>query len=73
MAGESTRQRLTRIAGPIVEKEFGITELWAVVGDQKNSEWHLKIYRDPVVQFEIDDEKNDERIAADIRARLKKK
>lgn len=72
MKGESTRQRLTRIAEPIIQ-ELGITELWAVVGDQKNSEWHLKIWREPVVQVVIDDEKADAQIAADIRARLKKK
>lgn len=66
----STRQRLTHIAEPIIE-EFKITELWAVVGDQRNSEWHLKIYREPVIQLVLLDGESDENIAATIRAKLK--
>ncbi len=71
MANESTRQRLARIASPIVEKEFKITELWAIVGDQRNTEWHLKIYREPVVQFDLPYEKSDGDIERFIREKLK--
>jgi hypothetical protein len=69
MPHETSRLALDRIARPIVE-ELGVTEVWDVVGDQATSEYYFKVWRDPVVQILLDQEKSDAEIAQDIRAAL---
>jgi hypothetical protein len=69
MPDESPRMRLHRIAEPIVHEKLGGV-VWDVVGDQRNSEWHLKIGGDPTVQFRLDETASDEAIAESIRTKL---
>jgi hypothetical protein len=65
--------KLTRIAKPIVEGEFGVTEIWGVVGSHTNTEWHLQIHRDPLVEFAVDYGKSDAEIADQIRRELRER
>lgn len=69
MPHENSRVALERIARPIVE-ELGVTEVWDIVGDQSTSEYYFKVWRDPVVQILLDEEKSEAEIAQDIRVAL---
>ena len=66
---ESTPQRLKRIARPIT-KELGVTEVWDIVGSQKNTRWELVIFRDPEVRLTIEVQPSDENIKRDLRTAL---
>ncbi|MEA2163453.1 MAG: hypothetical protein QOK37_1580 [Thermoanaerobaculia bacterium] len=67
------QSKLTAIAKPIVEGEFGVTALWSIVGSQTNNEWHVHILRDPLVEFVVDHGKSDDEIADQIRRELRKR